>query len=547
MAGTQAQPQASGELELLSQMIEEISGELALEPLLTRIAERAVRLTGADDAMIGLYDPAQDVLRTVATSGLPISVLAPHVPRGHGLAGQVLALDGPVRGRYGDLPLPLATESPDRFVLGVPIRARGALLGVFSLAAWAPGVLDAHAQAVLEQFARHAGIAIDNASRYTREATRANRFELIAKVAAIIASAPELDALLQRTADAIHEVLEYPNVDIPLLDPDAPHELVIRVRGGDYKRLIRHEDRLSLDVGIMGAAVRERRTQLANDLAADPRYVQPPGVIPAGAELAVPIVHGGEVLGVVNVEGPGPFDALDVRSLEVVAETLGVAIVNARLQQRMRAVALVEERQRLARDLHDNVSQVLSSISLISQSLPDAFGRDVAEGRRRASRLAELAQLGFGELRAMLHELSPDHAMAREPAPVGLDRALPRLLAAMVPPHIHLDVHVDAFPTQSSAREAAILRVCQEAVSNAVRHSGARRIDVGVHLCRERIRLLVCDDGCGIPDSPTPGMGLTNMQRRIDELGGTLRIARRRGGGTRIEACMPRTDDGGTP
>src|SRR5687768_506186 len=88
------------QLELLSQMIEEISGELALEPLLQRIAERACRLSGADDSMIGLYDPERDAIRTAATYGKPMNTVLAYVPRGHGLAGHVLQQDAPVRIRY---------------------------------------------------------------------------------------------------------------------------------------------------------------------------------------------------------------------------------------------------------------------------------------------------------------------------------------------------------------------------------------------------------------------------------------------------------------
>ena len=88
----------------------------------------------------------------------------------------------------------------------------------------------------------------------------AGRFALIARVARIVTSGLELEAVLQNAADAIHELLRYPNVDIPLVDRDDPGVLVVRARGGLYKRLIRHEDRLSVREGIMGSAVRERRT-----------------------------------------------------------------------------------------------------------------------------------------------------------------------------------------------------------------------------------------------------------------------------------------------
>lgn len=533
------------QLELLSQMIEEISGELALEPLLCRIVERACKLIGADDGVIGLYVPELDAIRTAASYNIPHDELRAVLARGHGLTGRVLELDAPLRCRYGDLPFPSRTAARDMNMLGMPIRARGKLIGVFGIGTWPPRVLDEQAQDLLDLFARHAAIAIQNAQRYAEEHRRASRFALIARVAAIGATGPDLENLLQQAADAIHETLEYPNVDIPLIDPDDPETLVISVRGGDYKRLIRHTDRLPVGQGIMGAAARERRVQLVNDVPSDPRYVTPPGVRKPLAELAIPIVHGDEVLGVLNVEGDRTFDELDRASLEIVAEHLGVAIVNARLYERSTQVALLEERQRLARDLHDSVTQILASMSLIAQSLSEAWYYNPAEGERRAARLSELAQLAFGELRGLLRELSPSAAPRKGVFPAikqQLPATMQRLLAAMVPAHIRLTVDTSHYRPQHKAHEEAILRVCQEAVSNAVRHAAPTRISIVLSVDAKAMRLRVCDDGRGMPTAASPGMGLGNMRERLAEHGGELVIGPSRPHGTRIDAYLPRAD-----
>lgn len=533
---------ARTQLDLLSQMIEDISGELALEPLLARIVQRACDLIGADNGVIGLYLPEQDAIRTAASHNIPGSQLRGVLARGHGLTGRVLELDAPVRCRYGELPHPSRTDAADMHALGMPIRVRGRLIGVFGIGARAAHPLGDDAVAMLDLFARHAAIAIDNAQRYAAEQRRASRFALIARVAGIIAAAPDLDTLLQRAADAIHELLEYQSVDIPLIDPLDPDTLVISVRGGEYKRRIRHTDSLPVTQGVMGAAVAQRRTQLVNDVAADPRYVTPPGVAAPQAEMAVPILHGATVLGVLNVEGDHAFDALDRSSLEIVAEHLAMAIANARLIERSRQFALIEERQRLARDLHDNVTQILSSMSLITQSLEEAWQRDPTDGARRSARLGELARLAFAELRAMLHELSPQPGTAATPAPPRLSLRLHRLLHAMVPPHIRLELEAGDCPPQADAHEETILRVCQEAVSNAVRHAAPARIRVSVAATPDELQLRVADDGCGIAAAAPRGMGLDNMRQRLVEIGGHLRIVRCRPHGTVVVAQIPRLD-----
>jgi signal transduction histidine kinase len=537
-------PDVRTQLELLSQMVEEISGELALEPLLARIVERACNLIGADDGVIGLYVPERDVIRTAASHNIPACELRAELPRGQGLTGRVLELDQPWRGYYHDLPHPSRGAPAGMHNIGMPIRARGRLIGVFGIGKHTPHTLDAEAQELLALFARHAAVAIDNAQRYSEEKRRAARFALIARVAAIGASGPDLDTLLQHAADAVHDTLDYPNVDIPLLDPQAPDTLVIRIRGGEYKRLIRHEDRLPIDQGIMGAAVRERRVQLVNDIAADPRYVTPPGVVAPLAELAIPILYGDEVLGVLNVEGDRAFDELDCVSLEIVAEHLGVAIVNARLFERSTEAAVLEERQRLARDLHDSVTQILASMSLMTQSLTEAWRRDPAEGERRVERLSELSRLAFAEMRGLLHELSPRAAVPRPPGArrSSFPHRVQRLLSAMVPSHVQLHINVGDFRPQAQAHEDALLRVCQEAVSNAVRHAAPSSIQVETLLSSSGIRLSIADDGCGIPETKRQGMGMGNMRGRLSELGGRLRVAPRLPQGTQILAYLPRFD-----
>ena len=245
---------------------------------------------------------------------------------------------------------------------------------------------------------------------------------LLLRVGRIVASDLKLFDMLQKTADAIHELLGYPNVDLPLLDEEDPETLVVRIRGGAYKERIRHEDRIAISRGVMGAAVRERRTQVVNDVAADPRYVQPPSGLAVRAELAVPILHAGRPLGVVNVEGDRPFTAVDVQLLELVADHLAVAIENTRLFAQERRLAILEERQRLARDLHDSVTQLLFSSTLLAESLPGLLRKGIAEAAPKLERLIELNRRALGEMRGLLRELAPggsgtDFSSRELPAP----------------------------------------------------------------------------------------------------------------------------------
>nr|MBP6798133.1 hypothetical protein [Luteimonas sp.] len=177
-----------------------------------------------------------------------------------------------------------------------------------------------------------------------------------------------------------------------------------------------------------------------------------------------------------------------------------------------------------------------------TQSLSEAWQSDPAEGERRAERLGELARLGFAELRAMMQELSPDASPLTAPVPQRLSARLHRLLHAMVPPYVSLELQTGDCPPQAEGHEEAILRVCQEAVSNAVRHAAPSRIRVSIAVADAELLLRVSDDGRGIDGARSGGMGLGNMHARLAELGGRLRISRRRPHGTLISAHVPRRD-----
>ncbi len=397
----------------------------------------------------------------------------------------------------------------------------------------------------------------------TADARAGEQLLLLMRVGRIIASDLKLFDMLQKTADAIHELLGYPNVDLPLVDERDPETLVVRIRGGAYKERIRHEDRIPVSRGVMGAAVRERRTQVVNDIAADPRYVQPPSGIAVKAELAVPILHAGRPLGVVNVEGDRPFTAVDVQLLELVADALAVAIENTRLFAQERRLAVLEERQRLARDLHDSVTQLLFSSTLLAESLPGLLRKGIDEAAPKLERLIELNRRALGEMRGLLRELAPggtgaDFSSRELPAPAmvmlqrhGLVEALRTELATVAAQGLGTHLEASTYERQSREREEMLLRVAQEALANAVKHAAARNVTVRLESLEGEVVLAVKDNGRGFDARSTVraeaargrtdgGMGLASMRDRIRGQFGQLIVESAPGLGTTVEARLPR-------
>lgn len=211
----------------------------------------------------------------------------------------------------------------------------------------------------------------------------------------------------------------------------------------------------------------------------------------------------------------------------------------------------------MRRELHDSVTQILSSISLLAQALPSAWRSSAAEGERRAQRLAELAQTAFAEMRALLRELRPpheassgQHLLPQNRGFLGLERlrdgglgaALPKLLEAMIPETLARHYRFDAYRPQHLPHEEALYRVCQEAVSNVIRHSGAREVSVEARVDATHVSLRIRDDGGGLPQGARGGIGLKSMRERLARLGGELSLAPAQPNGLDVLARLPRRD-----
>lgn len=548
--------------EPFNTILEEIASELELRPLLTSIITRACELLGADGGSIGLYVPRRHTVQVEAIHQLPLTELGMEFEPGEGLIGEVLATGRPVIvDRYAELQRISLPEMREYTVIGVPIPGPGGgLLGVFGIGAPPPRKFGDSDLDTLRLFARHAAIAIQNAMRYEREKRRTERMTLIAHIARVITAGLEANELVATAAQVIHEHLGYPNVVIPLLYRDEDEEyLLFDGHAGNYGDVMALSHRMPVSQGVTGAAVLTRTPQIVNDVRKDPRYVSPPIPINVRSELAIPIVLGDEVFGCINIEGLNPFDEDDVASIQIIADHLAVAIKNASLSREARQAAVMRERQRLARDLHDAVSQALSSISLMSQSIVPAWRRDPAEGERRARRIEELARLAFAEMRALLRELRPDpsseagvssieNAGVGDVQKMGLAAALQRFAFILAPqtPSIRLDFA--AYRSQLPALEERLYLICREALSNAIRHSGADRLDVIAAVNDDALMLSIQDNGRGFDvaaraevtgDSREQGIGLQTMSERAAALGGVCEVQSQSGRGTTVCIRIP--------
>ena len=560
LSASHSEPDPHSSQDTFGWILEEIASELELRPLLTSIITRACGLLNAENGSIGLYDGRRHVVQVEAVHRMPDTEIGMEFEPGEGLMGRVLTTGKAViADRYGDLDRISLPEFRNQAVVGVPILGRGSgLIGVFGIGARPSRKFGQADVETLTLFSRHAAIAIQNALRYARELRRTERMKLIARVSRLASMGLDAEQLVATAAQVICDHLGYQNVVIPLIHRGDPDYLLFRPHAGAYRDVFETPYQMPVTAGITGAAVTMREVQVVNDVRDDPRYVPPPMPINVRSELAVPIMLADEVFGCINIEGLRPFDEDDVSSVQIIADHLAVAIKNARLSSEARQAAVMRERQRLARDLHDAVSQALSSISLMSQSLVSAWKRDPAEGERRAQRLEELARLAFAEMRSLLRELRPStsdsvpsdmRSGVEEVRTLGLRAAIHRFAVMLAPQTPTIRIDFTAYRQLDPSLEEGLFLICREALSNAIRHSGAHRVEVRGAVVVDELVLTIVDNGSGFDESTLHarlatdeadvGIGLQTMRERAAALGAVCSIHSQPGHGTNVSIRLP--------
>ncbi len=306
--------------------------------------------------------------------------------------------------------------------------------------------------------------------------------------------------------------------------------------------------------GMLSVMLHDPRPQRLHDITADERFGWWPRAHPRlTAFIGVPIRDCDEILGALFLGNTAPpaegegFTDQDEELLTVLAAHAAIALTHARLYERERELAISQERTRLARELHDAVAQKLFALRLTAQAAGALVEQDPERVRGHLAQIAGLAREASEELRAAVGELRPAEldedglaAAMRKQVDV-LDRAEQTRGGPRV---VFRDEPISALPP---AHEQVVLRVAQEAMHNALRHAGAKRIELRLAPgTRGGAELTVADDGAGFDAAsggPGRGLGLVSMRERADSVGGRVRIDSAPGQGTTVRLEVP----GGRP
>lgn len=291
--------------------------------------------------------------------------------------------------------------------------------------------------------------------------------------------------------------------------------------------------------GILGLLIEEPRVIRLDDIQQHPdTYGFPEHHPPMTTFLGAPIRSGGRIFGNLYLtEKPGGFTDEDEQLIVVLAAQAGAAVENARLSDRLQQLAVREERDRLARELHDGVIQSLFSIGMGLESARGLIDHDPDRVRGRIDTAVDAIDAAIRELRSHIFRLRPNQA-----ATLGFERGLLELarefeVNALVRPILDVPSAIDARVPERIVPD--VLQIVRETLTNAARHAKASHVVVRIAV-DEELRLEIEDDGVGFDtDRLAVGRGLENVRDRVDALDGRLRIESAPGEGTMVHVDVP--------
>jgi signal transduction histidine kinase len=296
--------------------------------------------------------------------------------------------------------------------------------------------------------------------------------------------------------------------------------------------------------GLLGLIIRENRAYRIPNIAAHPEsFGFPPNHPAMTSFLGVPITVKGDVVGrlyLTDKRDAEEFSADDEALVETFALHAGIAIDNARLHDQVQRLAVIDERERIGRDLHDGIIQSIYAVTLSLDDVPELVAEDPEEARARVDAAIDGLHAVIRDIRTFIFGLRPillDSGSVLD----GLE-----VLGSELRHNTAIEVEISgaAPPDLSVEVVAELLTIAREALANMARHSAARHAELVLSATDSGVRLLMADDGKGFDPAAIPPAGhhgLANMRARAERLGGTLLIERGEDRGTRIIVDVPRS------
>src|SRR5438128_4682539 len=520
-----------------------LASELSLPIVLQRIVDLAAQVTDARYGALGVLGAEGDLEEFIITgvSARQRKAIGP-LPRGRGVLGLLIHQPRPIRiTNIADHPKSVgfpANHPPMRSFLGAPVRAMGRVFGNIYLAEKrsAP-TFSKEDEASIVILATQAGVAIANATLYAETRQRERWLDALRDITTAILAGSEADSLLTRIAGHARDLAGADSATI-VTTGSTEGQLVVAAAAGDHAAQVRGHP-VPAAQSISGEVMASGRPLVTEDASSHRDAYQPVMRMGrVGPAIFVPLRAGERPTGtlmVANVQGGRRFSHETVRLVETFADQASVAMEYVSAQADVRRVGLMDERERIAKELHDGVIQSLFAVGMGLQGT--AVMTNSPDVSARIERAVEELDKVIRDLRNYIFGLRPGILADRQ-----LDQAL-RLLGEEMQSgsRARVEVDVDASVAASlSARSAQIVQLTREALSNVARHAKASRASVRLGRHGSEAVLTVEDNGVGFDSSrDSKGSGIANMRARAANLGGSLEVTSEEGKGTKLLITFP--------
>ncbi len=499
-----------------------VGSDLDLQVVLKRIVDVAVSLVDAQYGALGVVDESGHGLSQFITVGIDdegVTAIGPP-PTGHGVLGQLIRDPHPLRlTDLADHPVSVgfpANHPPMGSFLGVPVRVGDIVFGNLYLTEKRDGAdFTDEDEAVVLALAVAAGIAVHNARLYAESRRRGAWMEAGREIATALLSGTEREDVIALVVDRTHELVD---ADVAFVALDVEGGLHVEAAGGaDAPALLRQ-----LSGSLRGVIASGRSQEVATD---DLLGV----AVPLGP-LDRPS-HGALVA--LWKQRPDSFVISDLTGF---AAQAAVALELAERRGEAERFAIIEDRDRIGRDLHDLVIQRLFATGMQLQSAVRLVPQDPVEATARVNRAVDELDVTIRELRSTIYGLQAPlegRPSLRAQILEVIDAGTEQLGFA---PALRLDGLLDTLATPAVAEHA--LATLREALSNVARHARSNHVEVLVTVRDGALQLRVEDNGIGMPEKGARS-GLHNLASRAEQLGGTFRVTSSTSGGTRLLWQVP--------
>ena len=536
-----------GGYKTLNEIASVVNQSLDLDEILCSALEKVLQATLLQIGGIYLLNEQSRILSIHAQRGFSpdFASAIDHLEIGEGFSGMVVETGEPlvIRDITKDKRLSrgIVNEEGLKSLLVVPLCSKSRTLGTIFLVSKEIRDFSDDEIGLLITAGQQIGVAVDNATMFQAQQRRAEQFRVIGEVGRQITSIMEIDQLLNQVAHSIHKTFGYDHVAIAMIEDDFA---VYRVGAGplwENPAFNFNPSRLKIgSEGITGRVAASGDMVYLPDVRKDPGYVEMQGSKTL-SEITVPIKVKDKVIGVLDAQSErvNAFDDTDLVVLQSLADQTAVAIENAQLYRQAKQLAVVKERNRLARELHDSVTQALYGITLHAEAaFRQLDAKNIPLANEQLDELRSTAQEALREMRLLIFELRPSVVEMQ-----GLIPALrARLEAVEERAGMNVEINVDENLELSDRIQDGLYRIAQEALNNALKHAKANQIILNLTGTMSRVTMEIMDDGVGFkPDESIEGggLGLDGIIERAELLNGELTLDSWPGRGTTIRIEVP--------